>query len=183
MQSERKDSNSLQQNPTGQRQEKAGSPKWDPKAIEDLALLLNDLRDSETYKLVDTKEIQENGYKLQVGRYLKSKEDFAIKDFLTSRDTVNLGDIAEIKRPLASLGKKSETGISLREATLGDISDSSLISQGSKAIQIPETVIVKGRDQLLVKGDVLLSIKGSIGKLESWASWRNQQCLDEHSAS
>ena len=36
--------------------------------------------------------------------------------------------------------------------------------EGSRKIQIPEEVITKGRDQLINEGDVLLSIKGSIGK-------------------
>ena len=143
---------------------KAANQKWEETAIEDLVSLLNNPKDSDICRLVTAKEIEDNGYKLQVSRYLKSDEESAIEDFLATRDTVNLGDIAEIKRPLTSFGKKSEKGVTLKEVTIGDINNSGLIGKGSKTIQIPETVMAKGRDQLLAEGDVLLSIKGSIGK-------------------
>ena len=68
-------------------------------AIEDLVSLLNNPKDSDICRLVTAKEIEDND-KLQVSRYLKSDEESAIEDFLATRDTVNLGDIAEIKRPL-----------------------------------------------------------------------------------
>lgn len=141
-----------------------GVIEWNQEAIEELASLLKEPVESKICKLVTTSDIEDSGYKLQANRYLKSDGDTAIETYLDKRDTLNLGDIAEIKRPLASLGKKSEEGILLREATINDISDFGLIRQGSKAIQIPEAVIAKGRDQLLNEGDVLLSIKGSIGK-------------------
>ena len=95
---------------------------------------------------------------------MKTQKDLEIEAYFEVRETLQLGDIAEIKRPLASLGKKSEEGIVLKEVTLSDINDSGLIQKASKLIQIPEEIITKGRDQLLNEGDVLLSIKGSIGK-------------------
>ena len=141
-----------------------GIIEWNQEAIKELASLLKEPVESKICKLVTTSDIEDNGYKLQASRYLKSDDDTAIEAYLENRDTLNLGDIAEIKRPLASIGKKSEGGILLREATINDISDSGLIRHGSKSIQAPEAVIAKGRDQLLNEGDVLLSIKGSIGK-------------------
>lgn len=141
-----------------------GTIEWDLQAMKELASLLKDRKESEICKLVERIEIEENGYKLQTSRYLKTEKDTAIEAYLDTRNTIQLGDIAEIKRPLASLGKKVDEGILLREATLSDINDSGLIEQGSKVIQIPEAVIAKSREQLLNEGDVLLSIKGSVGK-------------------
>lgn len=148
--------------PKGKR--KAGSTELDTAAITELAKLIKKPVNSKICKLVNTKEIAKNEYILSTGRYLKTQADLEIEAFLEARKTLQLGDIAEIKRPLASLGKKSEEGIILREVTLSDISDSGLIREGSREIQIPEEVITKGRDQLINEGDVLLSIKGSIGK-------------------
>ena len=143
---------------------KTGSTELDPVAITELAKLIKKPVDSKICKLVDAEEIARNGYILSTSRYLKTQTDLEIEAFLEARKTLQLGDIAEVKRPLASLGKKSEEGIILREVTLSDISDSGLITEGSREIQIPEEVITKGRDQLINEGDVLLSIKGSIGK-------------------
>lgn len=144
-----------------------GTIEWETKAIKELASLLKERKASEICKLVETKEIKDNGYKLQTSRYLKTEDETAIETYLESRNTLKLGDIAEIKRPLASLSKKADDGILLREVTLSDINNSGLIQQGSKAIQIPEAVIAKSREQLLNEGDVLLSIKGSIGKVSA----------------
>lgn len=141
-----------------------GAAEWDLNAIKELASLLKEPRESKVCKLVDLKEIEDNGCKLQVSRYLKTEDETAIEAYLEARNTLRLGDIAEIRRPIASLGKKSDEGILLREATVGDISDSGLIKQGSKIIQVPEAVILTGREQLLSEGDILLSIKGSVGK-------------------
>ena len=141
-----------------------GAIEWDPKAIKELTSLLKERKGSEICKLVEPKEIEENGYKLQTSRYLKTEDETAIEAYLETRNTLQLGDIAEIKRPLASLGKKSDEGVFLREVTLSDMSDSGVIEQGSKVIQIPEAIIATGREQLLDERDILLSIKGSIGK-------------------
>lgn len=148
--------------PKGKR--KTGSTELDPAAITELAKLIKKPVDSKICKLVDAAEIARNEYSLSTSRYLKTQNDLEIEAFLEARKTLQLGDIAEVKRPLASLGKKSEDGIILREVTLSDISDSGQIREGSREIQIPEEVITKGRDQLINEGDVLLSIKGSIGK-------------------
>lgn len=148
--------------PKGKR--KTGSTELDPTAITELAKLIKKPVDSKICKLVDAEEIARNEYILSTSRYLKTQNDLEIEAFLEARKTLQLGDIAEVKRPLASLGKKSEEGIILREVTLSDISDSGQIREVSREIQVPEEVITKGRDQLVNEGDVLLSIKGSIGK-------------------
>jgi hypothetical protein len=78
---------------------------------------------------------------------------------------VQLGDLAEIKRPVASLSRKENDGTEVREVTPGDIDDSGQLRQGSKRIRLPEAALAKGRQQLLAPGDVLLSIKGGLGKV------------------
>jgi hypothetical protein len=85
--------------------------------------------------------------------------------FLDSRTTMQLGDLAEIKRPVASLGRQEDDGIEVREVAPGDIDDSGQLRQGSKRIRLPEAALAKGRQQMLEQGDVLLSIKGGLGKV------------------
>jgi hypothetical protein len=100
-----------------------------------------------------------------VNRYLHTEDDLVLQRYLDSRTTVQLGDLAEIKRPVASLSRNKEDGIEVREVTPADIDESGQLRQGSKRIRLPEAALAKGRQQLLEPGDVLLSIKGGLGKV------------------
>jgi type I restriction-modification system DNA methylase subunit len=138
---------------------------WDSSGINELAQLLNDKKDGSCSRLVSAKELEVNGFSFQVSRYLYSQADLVLHSYLDSRPTAQLGDLAEIKRPVASLGRQEDDGIEVREVAPGDIDDSGQLHQGSKLIRLPEAALAKGRQHLLEPGDVLLSIKGSLGKV------------------
>jgi type I restriction-modification system DNA methylase subunit len=138
---------------------------WDPNGVKELAQLLNDRKESPYARLITAEELESNGFSFQVSRYLHSEDDLELQRFLDSRTTLQLGDLAEIRRPVASLGRQEKDGIEVREVTPGDINDSGQLRQGSKRIQLPEAALAKGRQQLLEPGDVLLSIKGGLGKV------------------
>jgi hypothetical protein len=138
---------------------------WDPNGFKDIAQLLNERSESSRARLITAEELEANGFSFQVSRYLHSEDDLVLQRYLDSRTTVQLGDLAEIRRPVASLGRQEEDGIEVREATPGDIDDSGQLHQGTKRIKLPEAVLAKGRQQLLEPGDVLLSIKGGLGKV------------------
>jgi type I restriction enzyme M protein len=144
---------------------KSKKQAWDPTGSKGLAQLLNDRKEGSHSRLVSAEELEANGFSFQVSRYLHSEDDLALQRYLDSRTTVQLGDLAEIRRPVASLGRQEEDGIEVREVTPGDIDDSGQLLQGTKRIQLPEAVLAKGRQQLLESGDVLLSIKGGLGKV------------------
>ena len=138
---------------------------WDPNGVKELAQLLNDRKESPYARLITAEELESNGFSFQVSRYLHSEDDLELQRFMDSRTTLQLGDLAEIRRPVASLGRQEKDGIEVREVTPGDINDSGQLRQGSKRIQLPEAALAKGRQQLLEPGDVLLSIKGGLGKV------------------
>ncbi len=144
---------------------KSKKQAWDPTGSKGLAQLLNDRKEGSHSRLVSAEELEANGFSFQVSRYLHSEDDLVLQRYLDSRTTVQLGDLAEIRRPVASLGRQEEDGIEVREVTPGDIDDSGQLHQGTKRIQLPEAVLAKGRQQLLESGDVLLSIKGGLGKV------------------
>ena len=144
---------------------KSNKQAWDSTGSKGLAQLLNDRKEGSQSRLVSAEELEANGFSFQVSRYLHSEDDLVLQRYLDSRTTVQLGDLAEIRRPVASLGRQEEDGIEVREVTPGDIDDSGQLRQGSKRIQLPEAVLAKGRQQLLEPGDVLLSIKGGLGKV------------------
>lgn len=144
---------------------KSKKQAWDRTGSKGLAQLLNDRKEGSHSRLVSAEELEANGFSFQVSRYLHSEDDLVLLRYLDSRTTVQLGDLAEIRRPVASLGRQEDDGIEVREVTPGDIDDSGQLGQGTKRIQLPEAVLAKGRQQLLEPGDVLLSIKGGLGKV------------------
>jgi len=148
-----------------QRKGKSSKQLWDTNGVKELTQLLNHRRDSSCARLIPAQELEANGFSFQVSRYLHSEDDLALQRYLDSRSTVQLGDLAEIRRPVASLGRQEDDGIEVREVTPGDIDDSGQLHQGTKLIRLPEAALAKGRQHLLERGDVLLSIKGGLGKV------------------
>jgi type I restriction enzyme M protein len=144
---------------------KRAKQHWDSNGVTELAQLLNDRRESSYARLITAEELEANGFSLQVSRYLHSESDLTLRRYLDSRTTVQLGDLAEIKRPVASLGSQDDDGVEVREVIPGDIDDSGQLHQGSKRIRLPEAALAKVSQQLLEPGDVLLSIKGGLGKV------------------
>jgi hypothetical protein len=147
------------------RKVKVSRQVWEPNGINALTQLLNDKSESPCARLITAEELEANGFNFQVSRYLHTEEDLVLQRYLASRTTVQLGDLAEIRRPAASLGRQEEDGIEVREVTPGDIDDSGQLRHGSKRILLPEAALAKGRQHLLEPGDVLLSIKGGLGKV------------------
>ncbi len=144
---------------------KSARQAWDPNGVKELAQLLKNRSESSYARLITAEELRANSFSLQVSRYLHSESDLTLRRYLDSRTTVQLGDLAEIKRPVASPGRQEDDCVEVREVTPGDIDDSGQLHQGSKLILLPEAALSKGRQQLLEPGDVLLSIKGGLGKV------------------
>jgi len=149
-------------NPT---KERTTRQAWNSTGSKELAQLLNDRSKNSHARLIAAEELEANGFSFQVSRYLHSEADLMLQRYLDSRTRVQLGDLAEIRRPVASLGRQEDDGIEVREVTPGDIDDSGQLRQGSKRIRLPEAALAKGRQQLLEPGDVLLSIKGGLGRV------------------
>lgn len=144
---------------------KSGRYHWDTKGVEELANTLSSKCERSYARLITVEEIEANGFSFQVSRYLHTEGDLILQRYLDSRTTIQLGDLAEIRRPVASLGRQEEDGIEVREVTPSDIDDSGQLHEGSKRIRLPEAALAKGRQQLLEPGDVLLSIKGGLGRV------------------
>ncbi len=144
---------------------KGGRMDWDPVSTTELAHLLQERSEKQGSRLIPKEEIEANGFNLQPSRYLHSQEDLTLQRYIASRDSLQLGDLAEIRRPVAALGRQEEDGIEVREVTPGDIDESGRLRKGSKVIRLPESALAKGRQHLLEPGDVLLSIKGGLGRV------------------
>ncbi|MBM6582980.1 N-6 DNA methylase [Microvirga sp. BT689] len=138
------------------------------KGLRDTALVQKLLMTREPHPdcaLVSWAEIRETGFNLSVERYVLDAETRQSRNLLESRETVRLADLAEIHRSQAlPRGMDDGNTIAIREVMLADIEDGHLLLP-QKTSEVPATATRKIESAVLKAGDVLLSIKGTIGKV------------------
>jgi hypothetical protein len=109
-------------------------------------------------------ELAKAGFNLSVDRYVLDTETRRNREILKRQETAKLSDLADIRRPQAlprDSGK--EPVFEVREALLADIDDGRL-SLPAKLSELPRSASTKIEGAVLKPGDILLSIKGTIGK-------------------
>ncbi len=111
---------------------------------------------------VSVADIIAQDYILTTDRYRQSDSDSQLAAFLEDQDTAPLEDIAELIRPVA-LPKAEDGDISLHEAAPSDIGERGLVEAPKKEIRIRRAALRKARNQQLQTGDVVISVKGTVG--------------------
>ena len=111
---------------------------------------------------VTISDIKAKDYNLSLERYLLPPAVMAVDAFLAERQVRPLEDVVEMIRPL-SLGKEDDGEFMIREAVPADIGDDELLTEPKKKTLIERAQLRKARNQRLMPGDLLLSIKGTIG--------------------
>lgn len=121
--------------------------------------------DVEWARDVTVEEIHAQSDVLAVERYLQTQSAEALSIFLAEYETKALSDVVEIIRP-AALPKSKDGDYTVREVSPGDIGDAGLVGLPLRETQIAYGVFrTKARNQQVRPGDVLLSVKGTIGKV------------------
>ena len=88
----------------------------------------------------------------------------AVETFLASQTARHLEDVTKMIRPL-SMGKDEDGEFIIREAVPGDIGDDDFLAEPKKETHIDRAQLGKARNQRLMPGDLLLSVKGTIGSV------------------
>ncbi|MBI2783098.1 MAG: N-6 DNA methylase [Gammaproteobacteria bacterium] len=109
-------------------------------------------------------EITANDYQLQVARYLIPVEQKRVLALLDNAELVSLGDQTEIIRPPV-VKSKGKTSVLLREIGVADLPSYGYIEQPQKRIEVDEEVAKKLGRHHLQPLDIVLTIKGSVGKV------------------
>lgn len=113
---------------------------------------------------VPVTEIREQGHVLTVPRYLQTQAAVVLDAFLERHGTKALGEIVEIIRPKA-LPKDEDGEHKVREASPGDIGEAGYLGEPPRAVRLARAGLRVARNQRVSPGDVLLSIKGTIGRV------------------
>ena len=112
--------------------------------------------------VVSNKDIRNNGYSLAIDRYVVSKEAKELQEVLSSYKTVELQDIAEIRR--SQLFKDEEDGKEVYELSPSNFSMAGFTKKDGKLKKIGKQSN-KYETYKLQAFDVLVSTKGTIGKV------------------
>lgn len=113
---------------------------------------------------VPLEEVRDNNCILTVDRYLSMQTTSKLNEFLDLYDVRVLPDVVELIRP-AALPKAEEGEFLVHETSPGDVGENGIISPPEKEARIDRAGLRKARNQQIQPGDVILSVKGTIGKV------------------
>jgi len=119
--------------------------------------------------VVPNEEILHNGASLQVDRYVMASEQRDLQARLDTVRTTHLEDVAEIFNPVPNKDRNSDAAaaITVYEVGAADLPQAGYITAPEKTVSIQLSSRRSGsaEDVFLRPGDVLLIVKGSVGKV------------------
>ena len=129
---------------------------------DELISLVNSNEDSPYAKSVAIQEIADNDMQLQVNRYVLDAKAQKLNAFMSQHEFTALGELVEIIKPIAALA--SEDGKPAFEVLAADVPEFGYIHAASKPVQM-DTKSRKAADLKLRQDDIVLMIKGAVGKV------------------
>lgn len=112
---------------------------------------------------VPISEIEEQGGMLTASRYL-SRTAARLDAFNKGYDVAQLSDLVELIRPVA-LPKAEDGEYVINESAPGDIDENGFLMKPAKTITVDRGALRKAQNQQLEADDVILSVKGTIGRV------------------
>jgi hypothetical protein len=118
--------------------------------------------DKTTGRDVSYDEIFEHNFVLTPDRYLNAGLRDRIDMLMRDADAATLPDVVELIRP-ANLQKSLGEDYTIFEASPGDIGNRGYLDQPGRSFTVDRATYTRALNQRVQPGDVLLSIKGTIG--------------------
>lgn len=133
-----------------------------------LARLIANRQPSDISLSVPVEQLAENAFNLSVERYVLDAEAKRLRELTAQAVTAPLEALVELYRPQAiPSGKEdlssAETG--LAEVGVADLDEAGVVRSAGKPLVIAQNAALQLRRARLEIGDVLLVIKGSVGKV------------------
>jgi type I restriction enzyme M protein len=161
--STRKEERVLMIDGRGERDRQASSGRRLPEGIGEL---VQTRKTTDISALVSLEEIAANDFNLSVERYVLEPAALRLRDLAAKATTVSLDDVAEFYRPqaLPKVAEPVSTG-EFFEVGAADIDEVGIIRRPTKEIVVTPEAAQHARRARLEQGDVLMVIKGSVGKV------------------
>ena len=115
--------------------------------------------------IADKIELEENDFNLTPSRYVVDQEVRVLRERVQLGLTLKLEDVAEIFKVQAVPSTlDGEAAGEVFEVSLSDLNDA-IVSKPNAKIDVTESTLRKIKKSFLQEGDILLSIKGTVGKV------------------
>ena len=132
--------------------------------ITGLVAILGERVRSDESVCVANEDILENEAQLQVGRYLQSDSKRQLQKILKACETVALDDVMDTIRPMPT-SPDEDNCINVQEIGAADLPPLGYIIKPGRNVRIDTSVAAKSMRQFLQPFDIILIVKGSVGKV------------------
>ncbi|ELB2765580.1 N-6 DNA methylase [Vibrio alginolyticus] len=132
------------------------------KGIDRILELYNEFDESSYSARVTAEQIRQNNMSWMPSRYVMTQEDRIMMRVLDDLKMINLTDVAEFIRP--QMLKSEDVGEIFNEVVLSNINEIGQITGELKLVMVKKN-LNKASKQALRKGDILLSSRGTIGRV------------------
>tara|TARA_B100000886_G_scaffold112810_1_gene75837 strand:+ start:339 stop:2219 length:1881 start_codon:yes stop_codon:yes gene_type:complete len=139
-----------------------------PEEINSLIKLYIQKKKSSISISVETNKILSNNYDLNTSRYLISEEAQKVFEIFKTRDSLTLDSLVNFVRSIpirTSKENDSSFGGEINEIMFSDINQVGEIINTTKKIKVSKEFLSKSNIPFVKKGDLIISIKGSLGKI------------------
>ncbi|CAA7627615.1 N-6 DNA methylase [Magnetospirillum sp. SS-4] len=114
--------------------------------------------------IVPISDVLANDAQLQVGRYVLPDIKKHLQTLLTREHTVLLGDVASTYRPMQTTSVEDDA-VDVFEVGAADLPSFGYITRPGRTVKVEATTASKNAQQFLRPLDIVLIIKGSVGKV------------------
>jgi type I restriction enzyme M protein len=132
--------------------------------IDKLLNIANGQSRDDDAKLVLKSSVIENDAQLLVSRYLLADSSKVIQSILSSQNTVPLGDLVSTVRPMPTVNE-SQQHLEVLEVGAADLPKFGYIKTTGRTVKIDPEIAQKNKHQFLKPLDIVLIVKGSVGKI------------------
>ena len=126
---------------------------------------------SEDAAIVPVADVLANNAQLQVSRYVLPDTNKQLQARLATSETVMLGDVVTTVRPIPTLARpipvlaKNIQSINVQEVSLTDLPPFGYIRTPDRQVKVERQAIAKNEQQFLRPFDIVLTVRGNIGRL------------------
>ena len=132
--------------------------------VDQLIALAKGQLDNDNVVTTPTEEVIQNDHQLLVSRYILADSSKRIQTILASKNTITLGDLVSTIRPMPTI-QDSHSYIEAQEVGAADLTKFGYIKTTGRKVKIDSDIAQKNKHQFLKPLDIVLIVKGSVGKV------------------